>query len=215
MIEITSIEKVYEHISGLKVILFDLDDTLYGEKEYVRSGYRKVAKLFPACVNMEEELWAAFEKKQPAFDYVLRKFGVYSETAKTRCIEVYRNQTPDIHLYDGVERMLVHLKKLGYKLGIITDGRVEGQNAKIKALCLHKYFDKIIVTDALGGVSYRKPCDRAFVIMKEYFNVEYNDICYVGDNIVKDFIAPEKLGMKSIWFKNKDGLYYQSIANKK
>lgn len=210
MIEITSIEKVYEHISGLKVILFDLDDTLYGEKEYVRSGYRKVAKLFPACVNMEEELWAAFEKKQPAFDYVLKKLGVYSEAAKTRCIEVYRNQTPDIHLYDGVEMMLVHLKKLGYKLGLITDGRVEGQNAKIRALCLHKYFDKIIVTDALGGISYRKPCDRAFVIMKEHFNVEYNDICYVGDNIVKDFIAPEKLGMKSIWFKNKDGLYYQN-----
>lgn len=32
-------------------------------------------------------------------------------------------------------------------------------------------------------------------------------MCYVGDNIKKDFIAIEKLGMKSIWFRNKDGLY--------
>ena len=38
-------------------------------------------------------------------------------------------------------------------------------------------------------------------------NVEYEQMCYIGDNIRKDFIAPEQLGMKAIWFRNKDGLY--------
>ena len=32
-------------------------------------------------------------------------------------------------------------------------------------------------------------------------------MCYVGDNMKKDFIAPEKLGMKSVWFRNKGSLY--------
>ena len=30
---------------------------------------------------------------------------------------------------------------------------------------------------------------------------------YVGDNPVKDFQAPQQLGMKSIWFRNADGIY--------
>ena len=33
------------------------------------------------------------------------------------------------------------------------------------------------------------------------------DAVYVGDNPVKDFQAPQQLGMKSLWFKNEDGLY--------
>ena len=32
-------------------------------------------------------------------------------------------------------------------------------------------------------------------------------MCYIGDNIHKDFIAPEMLGMEWIWFRNPDGLY--------
>ena len=43
--------------------------------------------------------------------------------------------------------------------------------------------------------------------MKERLGVEYAEMCYVGDNTKKDFIAPDQLGMRSIWFKNADGLY--------
>ena len=44
--------------------------------------------------------------------------------------------------------------------------------------------------------------------MAEYFGADYRDMCYVGDNVSKDFIAPEKLGMLSIWVRNPDGIYY-------
>lgn len=47
--------------------------------------------------------------------------------------------------------MLERLKQ-NYKLGLITDGRPEGQKAKIKALRLGKYFDEIIITDELVGL---------------------------------------------------------------
>ena len=33
------------------------------------------------------------------------------------------------------------------------------------------------------------------------------DIVYVGDNPTKDFQAPQQLGMRSLWFRNADGLY--------
>ena len=36
MIEITEITEVMNYIEGLSAVVFDLDDTLYSEKEYVR-----------------------------------------------------------------------------------------------------------------------------------------------------------------------------------
>ena len=42
--------------------------------------------------------------------------------------------------------------------------------------------------------------------MKEYFNVEYERMVYIGDNVNKDFIAPENLGINTIYFKNSDSV---------
>lgn len=207
MIEIFEILEVTRHIEGLKAIIFDMDDTLYGEKEYVRSGYEKIAQAIPQVENAGKKLWKLFEEKKPAIDELLKQEGLESEEVKKACLHAYRYQEPDIHLYPGVEQMLKDLKAEGYLLGIITDGRPEGQRAKIKALGLEALVDQIIVTDEFGGAEYRKPNPLAFETMSEKLGVEYSQMCYVGDNINKDFIAPQQLGMRSIWFKNPDGLY--------
>ena len=67
--------------------------------------------------------------------------------------------------------------------------------------------DNVIITDELGGVQFRKPCDIAFRIMTTRWRLNPADIVYVGDNPAKDFQAPQQLGMRSLWFKNADGLY--------
>lgn len=132
------------------------------------------------------------------------------EELKQKCLEVYRYHRPSVHLYDGVEEMLEKLRNQGLLIGIITDGRPEGQRAKIQALNLLQFVDHIIVTDELGGIEFRKTNEKAFVLMKEQLNIEYAEMCYIGDNICKDFIAPQKLGIRSIWFCNKDGIYNSS-----
>lgn len=207
MITINKITDVMDHLENVKVIVFDMDDTLYGEKEYVRSGYHEIAKILPQIENAEEKLWNYFEQKKSAIDELLVSENCYSEELKQKCLDVYRNQKPNIHLYTGVENMLKKLKKQGYKLGMITDGRVEGQKAKIETLKIEKYFDKIIITDELGGVEYRKPNSKAYDLMKDYFKCDYQEMIYIGDNLNKDFIYPEKVNIKSIYFKNRDGLY--------
>lgn len=207
MIEISDILEAKRHTEGLKAVIFDLDDTLYSEKEYVKSGYQKVAKVLPQISNVEEKLWELFESKKPAIDELLAQEKIQSEKIKQECLLAYRQQVPEIHLYEGVMEMLIELRGKGLKLGIITDGRPEGQRAKIQALGLESFVDHIIITDELGGPVFRKPNMTAFQIMKEKMNVLYDEMCYIGDNIKKDFIAPEKLGIRSIWFKNTDGLY--------
>ncbi len=63
------------------------------------------------------------------------------------------------------------------------------------------------MTDELGGMEYRKPCDKAFVMMRGALGCGYEKMCYVGDNVKKGFTAPEKLGMRAVWFKNKESIY--------
>lgn len=207
MIEITSITEVKNHLQGIKAIIFDLDDTLYGEKEYVRSGYRAIANSFPKVERMDEKLWRAFEQKKSAIDEVLTAEGIYTEELKQKCLSIYRLHEPCIHFYSGAKELLVQLRADGYMLGIITDGRPEGQRAKIRSLGIDELVDSIIVTDELGGVEYRKPNTKAFLKMQEMFGVPFGEMCYVGDNANKDFVAPEKLGMKAIYYINTDGLY--------
>ena len=207
MIKINDILECEKYLSDVDAVVFDLDDTLYSEKDYVRSGYIAVARKFPEVENMAEKLWSAFEKKLPSIDFVLEKEGLLNEANKALALEAYRFQTPVISLYPGVREFLMRLKKTK-KLGLITDGRPEGQRAKIEALGIADLFDSIVVTDELGGAEFRKPCVRAFEITRERLGISFEKMIYVGDNVVKDFVAPEKLGMQSCHFQNPDGLYF-------
>lgn len=203
MIEIKSILETEQFIGDLDAVIFDLDDTLYSEKEYVRSGYRKIAKYFK-IPQMENEMWIAFQNGRKAIDDVLTKHGMLSQ--KEQALQIYQYHKPEISLYPGVSEMLIRISK-DKKVGIITDGRPEGQQAKLKSLKLA--VDQIIITDELGSIEYRKPNPKAFELMLEVLNVKPEKSCYVGDNIIKDFLAPKKLDMRCIWYNNPDGLYYR------
>lgn len=196
----------------IKGVIFDLDDTLYSEKEYIRSGYMIVAEHL-GNAEYADRLWSYFENSKPAIDELLKDLGRESE--KGECLNLYRSHKPNIHLYDGVKNMIEELKAKGIKVGIITDGRPDGQKNKITALGLDELidFENIIVTDELGGAQFRKPCDIAFRMMYTRWRLDPAVVVYVGDNAEKDFHAPQQLGMRSIWFRNTDGLYQSETRN--
>ena len=157
---------------------------------------------------IEKKLWSYFLEKKNAIDELLSELGLPEK--KQDCLNIYRSHMPDIKLYDGTLELISLLKAKGIKVGIITDGRVNGQKNKIEALGLIELVDDIIITDELGGEQFRKPNDIAFRIMQCRWRLPYETIAYVGDNMAKDFIAPRQLGMRSIYFENKDGIYYNA-----
>lgn len=191
----------------IKGVIFDLDDTLYSEKQYVKSGYKAVAKAL-GNENFADKLWMYFENGKLAIDVLLNELGCIDK--KEECLEIYREHIPEITLYEGVLELISILKNKEIKVGIITDGRVSGQKNKLKALGLDKIVDDIIITDELGGTQFRKPCDIAFRIMQNRWRLPYEQMIYVGDNAEKDFQAPKQLGMRTLYFMNEDGLYLKS-----
>lgn len=194
---------ISEGKSKIKGVIFDLDDTLYSEKEYVRSGFKAVSDFLGG--GYEDRLWKYFDAGKLAIDELLKEIG---QTYKSdEALRVYRFHKPEIHLYDGVKELLTELRQKGFLIGIITDGRPEGQRHKIKALGLEELVDDIIITDDLGGVQFRKPCDIAFRVLQNRWRLPASEMVYVADNSVKDFQASQQLGMKSVWFRNEDGLY--------
>ncbi len=190
----------------MKGVIFDLDDTLYSEKEYVKSGFKAVSDYLGG--GFEEKLWQLFENGEAAITVLLEELGRTGEGKE--CLEIYRNHKPSIHLYEDAAEMIEKLKSRGIKVGIITDGRPEGQRNKIKALGLE--VDDVIITDELGGSQFRKPCDIAFRIMAARWRMNPAEIVYVGDNPGKDFQAGRQLGIMGLWFKNNDGLYNRDFS---
>lgn len=193
---------ITEWKSEIKGVIFDLDDTLYNEKEYVKSGYKAVAEYL-GDVSIADRLWKEFISGKSAFDEVLNQLKKMDDLQK--CIRIYQEHKPTLNLNDGAKELVKSLKERNIKIGIITDGRPNGQRNKIEALGLSGL--DYIITDELGGIQFRKPCDIAFRIMARRWKLDNENVVYIGDNLNKDFQAPKQLGMKIIWFDNKDGLY--------
>ncbi len=191
---------------SIRGVIFDLDDTLYPERQYVQSGYRLIAEYL-GDASYAGRLMKYFEDGKQAVDELLAEIGRPEE--KEKCIDIYREQIPDISLYPGVLELIASLKDKGIKVGIITDGRVNGQRNKLQALGLDSLIgdENIMITDELGGVQFRKPCDIAFRILQNRWRIPAGQIVYIGDNIAKDMQAPMQLGMQFIYYKNADGIY--------
>ena len=193
----------------IKGVVFDLDDTLYDEKQYIKSGFKVIAEYL-GIADAQEQMWKYFEAGKPAIDKYLQTIGQTNKKAK--CLELYREHTPDLSLNNGIKELLDELKRRGIKIGIITDGRTNGQKKKISSLSLDQIMDDIIVTDELGGEQFRKPCDIAFRIIQRRWAIPFEQIAYIGDNVAKDFQAPKQLGMQWFLLDNPNSLYYTSNA---
>lgn len=213
------ISTFYELIPRLETmnvqgVILDLDDTLYAEKEYVKSGFSYLCDTEDCMKGEFERLWQFFEEGVAPIDNLLKEKELFSETLKKKLLTAYRYHVPTIHLYPDVLDFLREWRDCNprNKLGLITDGRVEGQNNKIDALGIRSKFDEIIITDELAGLHgnvrrFRKPNPLAFQIMRERLGIDYSQLVYIGDNPKKDFQAPLRLGMQVIQFIPEDGVY--------
>lgn len=174
-----------------KYVIFDLDDTLMFEIEYLKSAYREIAKTIDThnCDELFDEMFLLYKKKEDVFDFLVCK---YSNCNKTDLLAMYRNHSPVLSLSREAEDVLNYCIAKKYKLGLITDGRSITQRSKLKALGIEELFDKVVISEEFGSM---KPDEKNFKYFEEEGIEEY---FYIGDNTKKDFITPNKLDWISI-----------------
>ena len=196
-----------------KIIIFDLDDTLISEKDYIDSGFNIISKKIAEDYSLsnekiKEKMNELFSLNSiNIFNRVLDYFNIkYDLDYIKELVFIYRNHIPKIKLYSDAKEILKYLIKNNYQIGLITDGYKETQRNKIKVLNIEKYFKHIILTDELGK-EFWKPSEIPYKIMKNKFNCEYNQMIYIGDNINKDFITANKLGIVTVQIIRENGIY--------
>lgn len=183
-------------LSTFKIVAFDLDDTLYKERDFLKSGIRHCVKVFAAHLHFEivyqEENWVEF--------IVLHSDR---DITKQDVLEEYRHHSPDIKLSPGVLSMFKKLKSQDVAIHLITDGRIITQNNKIDSLGIRPYLNSITISEELGS---EKPNKANFLKSHSLKSA------YIGDNPKKDFITPNSLGWVTIMIAdNGENIHNQNI----
>lgn len=176
----------------MKIIVFDLDDTLYREIDFLKSAYREIVEVIghPEAFDFMLDCYFLGEN---AFQCVIDKYNL-SYTVE-QLLVIYRNHKPSISLDTSTVATLDVLKASGAIMCLLTDGRSVTQRNKIEALGLARWFspDDILISEEFG---HSKPSMECY----QYFLDRYPDTEFVviGDNPAKDFITPNKLGWTTI-----------------
>lgn len=212
----------FQMVSRLKVICFDLDDTLYKEIDYLKSAYREIAEYAAGqctgcsdsvnilAIKAYDRMLDAYREGQNTFEELNKFLGL--KLPISDYLYIYRNHKPKIVLSEDVVQTLDELQAEGVRIGLITDGRSVQQRNKIEALGLSRWIDEkdMVISEEFGS---EKPALANYeFFMKRY--PECHDFIYVGDNLMKDFIAPNTLGWQTVCLKD-DGrnIHRQNFSN--
>ena len=188
------------------MIVFDLDDTLYLEREFVESGFAAVGAELEALGHAGPDWRAGFletldaEGSGQVFNTVLDRFGVTPSPELVRSlVHRYRHHSPAIAPVPGMHGLLDALGQAKVRLAVITDGASTIQRGKLDALGLTDRFEIILPTDELGpDRAFWKPSTRPFEEIEQRAGLPGSALTYIGDNVKKDFIGARARGWRAL-----------------
>jgi putative hydrolase of the HAD superfamily len=193
-------------------VIFDLDDTLYPERDYVLSGFRAVARH--CCSELGISADQAFAELRTLFaqgvraDTFNRWLAMHGRTEAPlvpRLIEVYRQHQPAIQPFPEIPALLAELRPR-YRIGLLSDGYLGVQQQKFAALGCGGYFDAVVFSDTWGRSAW-KPSAVPYEAAIRLLAVPSGAAVYVADNPRKDFLGARRSGMRSIRLRLAEGEY--------
>ncbi len=190
------------------VVVFDLDDTLYLEADYVDSGVRHVCAQINLLYGIDcYETIQALRLQNAKLDWLslVCELTGLKPSVKETLLWMYRLHSPDINLSENCSVSLEKIKSVALAVAVLTDGRSFTQRLKLASLGLSHY--PAYISEDYGR---EKPApDRFQVIQKDFPAEKY---VYVADNVQKDFLGCKPLGWIGIGMRGGDrSIYSQSM----
>ncbi|MBB3112647.1 putative hydrolase of the HAD superfamily [Paenibacillus phyllosphaerae] len=200
----------------IEAVFFDLDDTLYDSLSPFRTAIAAVMAL-PGEFPIEQayrrvryhsdRLWEVYaEGKMELHEMRLQRviqafaeYGIAVDRAQSAEIQArYQEEQGRLTMTEGVLEVIGDLQRAGYDVGIITNGPVEHQWGKIRALSLNQVIaeDRIFVSD---GVGIAKPDPGIFRYVSKATGHADEHCLYVGDSWRNDIAGAIEAGWRSIW----------------
>ncbi len=175
-----------------KYIVFDLDDTLCNEIDFLKSAYAEIATIlaFDEANTLCKEMLAMYGANINVFEELVIKYP--NDISMDRLLSLYRNHQPHMNLKPHAKDVLLTVKEKGYSLGLITDGRSITQRNKLESLGILSLFDLMVISEEMGT---SKPNENNY---KAFMDNNHDAYYYIGDNTSKDFITANRLGWKTI-----------------
>jgi putative hydrolase of the HAD superfamily len=185
------------------VLVFDLDDTLYPEREFALSGFQAAGRWASAELGIEglaADMTRLFDDGHLGKLFAMAladKLPTHTPEQLAGLLEAYRNHEPQLTLFEDAAWALSHFAGKA-RLGMITDGTHHMQARKVTALGIAPRFQEIVYTHALGGRAFSKPHPESYERVERALGAGAERLVYVGDNPAKDFVVPNARGWTSV-----------------
>jgi putative hydrolase of the HAD superfamily len=181
-----------------KHVVFDLDDTLFKEIDFVNSAYNFIGNYINLRYSVEINdiiLFVLKNKNLSLYDEIISKTNINSsEFSLETYLNLYRFHFPNIKLSLQTKEILELIRSMDYEISVITDGRSVTQRNKIKALGIDSFFKKIIISEETG---FTKLSPHNYKLIEDVNNDNFQ-LIYVGDNVFKDFLYPNRNGWETV-----------------
>lgn len=179
----------------LKAVGFDLDGTLFDDRQYIRAGLAEAARTLESRTgaDVHDDLLDAYFGRgirEGTFDHVLEARGLSTELVP-ELVAAYHDHDEELDPYPETVPVLRTLAD-EFRLGLLTGGT--NGHEKLDRLGIASYFDAVIVAE--DGRTKRDP--DPFEELLDALDVRASETAYVGDRPEIDFVHPNDLGMHTV-----------------
>lgn len=204
---------------AIEAIWFDLDDTLFDHTHSVCCGMDALRRAFPGFSHRSAEELAALYNRvlnsvytsylsgEVGFDEMRRrKLQLFYEAAgvqpgdalpQSEFHRVYDQAYRESRATPGCVEVLSELRDIGIALAILTNGKRQIQEEKLRIIGLEWMIPNLLTSEAAGAV---KPDRKIFLWALEQTRRAAERVLMVGDNLENDVEAPLECGMKAAFY---------------
>lgn len=206
----------------IKVVFFDLDDTLYDHAGIVEATLHKLRERLPQIGEHSDveilELyhrlleqyhkhyidgtWPFEEAHRKRWQAMLDHWAIADVDPEEMRLYWREQYFANQKLVNGARELLEAIRSRGIAIGIITNNSVSDQVAKLRDCKIDHFIDHLVISEEAG---YGKPDERIYAVALERAGASPAEALMVGDHWENDILAPKRLGIKPVWF-NRKGL---------